>query len=82
MAVAEVAVRIDEHYTASSAAAPAARYSKVTYLGAVSTRSADVVLGAPEEAIDLRTAGAALAAAPKVVEHDSSPINTRSPFGV
>lgn len=82
MALAEVAVRIDEHYTASSAVAPAAGYSKVTYLGAVSTRSADAVLGAPEKAVDLEVAGAALAAAPKVAEYDSSPVNTRSPFGV
>jgi len=82
MAVAEVATRIDEPYTASSAATPAARYSKVTYLGAVSTRSADAELGAPEDAVELESAGAALAAAPKVDEHDSSPINSLSPFGV
>ncbi|MDQ3630022.1 MAG: hypothetical protein M3417_01840 [Actinomycetota bacterium] len=82
MAAVEVAVRIDEHYTASSAAAPAARYSKVVYLGAVSTRSADVTLAAPEDPVDLEAAGTALGFAAKVIEYDVSPVNSRSPFGV
>ena len=79
---AEVAVRIDDYYTASSAAAPAAHFAHVVYLGVVSTVEADNELGEPEPAVDLAAAGSALGRARKVAEHGTSPVNTRSPFGM
>lgn len=79
---AEVAVRVDDYYTASNAAAPAACRPHVVYLGVVSTVLADGMLGSPEAAVDLGAAGRALHGAAKVVEYDTSPVNTRSPFGV
>lgn len=76
------AVRIDDYYTASSAATPEAAFAHVVYLGLVATVPADGHLGEPEAAIDLGAAGTALEVADKVPEHDASPINTRSPFGI
>jgi hypothetical protein len=69
-------------YSTSGAATAYAPLAQVICIGLVSSRPADDVFGAPEDAIDYETGAAALMAAADVDEHQGSFVSVNSPFGI
>jgi hypothetical protein len=72
----------DNHITSSIAATAPAPAAQVVYLGVVSTRPAEPILTAPEQAIDYVGAGAVLLGARDVEEASSPTHSSKSPFGI
>lgn len=77
-----VAVLANDYITSASAATTQAPSAQVLYLGVISSRLAESVLGAAEDPIDYDLGASTLIGAGDVVEADSTSVSPDSPFGI